>query len=454
MKKWHALLIVAIATSLLNGCLDNGSPADPPAGMTAQPGDGRVKVDWTPNSGIEYWLFTATDAALTAFNWTGLANSHVYINAHPPFYVCGLFNDTPYYFAANGRVNGGSGGSSSTTISGTPYNASSTTWVTSSVSTTVTPSLNGVGYTSLTTCSNNATSASGSFATVGTGGAVFTSTDGKIWNTPTWQTPASLPPAFDLYAVTGYTANQNNTVTPALRWVAVGSGGASVYSTDGSNWNIGRDNLGNPSLRAITQVAGTFWAVGDALSGGAATILSSTDGITWTAHTSGSTNNLRGIIHGSNYVAVGDNGTILTSADGNTWATQSTVATRIPTINLNHVTANGNIIVVTGDGGTIVTSKDAGVTWTIQTLLGTPNLVGIATESQYLANAIADTQLGFIANAQFVAIDSVGNYYTSPNGLTWSAAKNMTGVSSLNSLVSSGFGYVAVGNAGVTASVF
>ena len=100
-----------------------------------------------------------------------------------------------------------------------------------------------------------------------------------------------------------------------------------------------------------------------------------------------------------------------------------------------------------------MTSKDSGVTWTSDVLTGAPNLVGVAAESQLIINAVADPLLGYIANAQFIAIDSVGNTYTSPNGLTWSAATS-TGATIVNALVSSGFGYVAAGNAGVTASAF
>jgi hypothetical protein len=99
-----------------------------------------------------------------------------------------------------------------------------------------------------------------------------------------------------------------------------------------------------------------------------------------------------------------------------------------------------------------VTSINGGATWTSQSL-GTPNLVSVVAESQFVINAVADPLLGFISNAQFVAVDSTGNAYSSTNGLTWSSAIS-TGASSLNALVSSGFGYVATGNAGATAYAF
>lgn len=446
MKKLFPILLIALASPLLNGCIDlgSGSSAPPPAGFTATAGDGRVMVTWTASPGVEYWLFTATDASLTPHNWISLPNAHVYPSASSPFYLCGLFDGTSYFFAANGRIDGGPGGDSTPTLPAIPTNHAASEWT--PATTSPAPNLNGVGYTSLKTCSNNATSAEGSFAAVGAGGAIFTSTDGKNW------TPQTSPVTTDLYAVTGYAANQNNPTNPALRWVAVGAGGASLYSLNGSDWNVGRAyDLANPALRSLTHVAGTFLAVGDS-----GTILSSTDGITWTSHTSNTTNNLNGVTRGNFYIAVGDGGKILTSADGNTW---TSITTSPPTTaNLRQVTSFGSIIVAVGDGGTIVTSIDSGTTWTSRTQSGTPNLVGVAAESHLKANDVVDPALGFIPYAQFVAVDSSGNAYTSTNGNSWSAAAissgNTTSTSkaSLNSLVSGGFGYVAVGNAGATSS--
>jgi len=452
VKKLLCMLIFASVIPMLSGCPSKGSSAPPPSGLKVTPGDGRVKVEWTPDSGVDYWLFTSTDPSLSAFNWLGLPNLYVYPSVATPFYACGLYNGTTYYFASNGRINGGPGGSSSATLNEVPYNASAN-WAANTALSSA--NLYGAGYTSLTTCSNNSTSAAGSFTAVGAGGAIYTSADGISW------VNQAAPSGFitDLYAVTGYAANQNNPANPALRWVAVGDGGASVYSLDGTNWAVGNAfnanspaNPGNYALHAITQISGTFFAVGDM-----GTILSSADGITWTSHTatSGTTNNLYGVNMGTIYVAAGDNGTIVTSIDGgSTWTAQTSVAA-LTASNLRQVTTFGSIVVAVGEGGTIVTSKDSGATWSVQTLPGVPNLVGVAAEyrSVDMTTAITDPQLEFISTVQFVAVDSTGNAYTSENGYTWSAAIP-TGTPGLNALVSSGFGYVAAGNAGATAYAF
>lgn len=413
-----------------------------------------MRLDWVPTSGVEYWLFTASDASLTAFNWINLPNPHAYINATSPYYVCGLYNGTTYYFATNGRIDGGPGGPSSATINAMPYNAS-TAW---QIGTTASANhIYGVGYTSLTTCGNNsAISTTGMFAAVGANGAISTSDDGKT----NWTSHPITNFATNLNAVTGYAANQNNTANPSLRWIAVGDGGAVVYF-DGIDWIEGNapGSTANPNvhtLRAITHVLSNYTAVGDA-----GAVVSSTDGITWTEHTasSGTSNNLNGITHGAVYVAVGDAGTIITSGDGATWTPVQSSPT---TNNLRQVAAYssiyGSIYVAVGDAGTVVVSKDGGATWQMATTPpATSNaaLVGVTVESQfsYVSPLVADPSLGFITLAQFVAVDSNGNAYTSVNGYNWSAAIP-TGAANLNTLVSSGFGYVAAGNGGATAYAF
>lgn len=450
MKKLFSVLFVAVASPLLGGCLSSGSSAEPPAAFASAAGDGRVVLTWTASPGVNYWLFTATDPSLTAFIWTNLPNPHVYQSAVSPFYMCGLLDGTQYWYAANGRIDGGPGGSSSPTISATPYQAGSV-WTANAplIQNLSSPNIFGVGYTGLTTCSNNATSAAGSFAAVGASGAIFTSADAANW------TSQAAPAGFssDLYAVTGYAANQNNPGNPALRWVAVGAGGASVYSTDGVVWAVGNPanssssaNPNNHALRSLTHAASTFFAVGDA-----GTILSGTDGITWTARTSGTTSNLNGVTYGGIYVAAGDGGTILTSADGATWTSHVS-----GTANLRQVSSIGSTYVAVGDSGAVSTSTDGGTTWTAQTLTGAPNLVGVAANSQHAtldSIGYTFTSTAIVANSLFVAVDSSGNAYTSADGVIWSGAIS-TGATSLNTLVSSGFGYVAGGNSGATATSF
>ena len=70
----------------------------------------------------------------------------------------------------------------------------------------------------------------------------------------------------------------------------------------------------------LTSSTGLFVTVGDN-----GIILTSSNGISWTKRTSGTTKNLYGVTYGnSTFVTVGDNGTILTSSDGTTWTNKRT----------------------------------------------------------------------------------------------------------------------------------
>ena len=58
------------------------------------------------------------------------------------------------------------------------------------------------------------------------------------------------------------------------------------------------------------------------------TILTSTDGISWTSRTSGSSSNLNDVIYGNGlYIVVGASGTIITSSDGTSWTERTSGTT-------------------------------------------------------------------------------------------------------------------------------
>jgi photosystem II stability/assembly factor-like uncharacterized protein len=68
----------------------------------------------------------------------------------------------------------------------------------------------------------------------------------------------------------------------------------------------------------FTTVTQLWVAVGES-----GTILTSSDGITWTSRTSGTSEALYVVTYGNNtFVTVCDSGTILTSKDGTTWTSR------------------------------------------------------------------------------------------------------------------------------------
>lgn len=428
MKKWLSLAAIASLTTLLGACAGKSAPA--PNDFTATAGDGRVTVAWTPSSGVEYWLFMATDSSLTTTNWATRSNSYAFQNATAPRLICGLGNGVAFWFTINGRVDHGPGGPGAPAISATPRAAGSAGNWTANGAIAGNPTLNGAGFAAMTTCTDPTRSvaytAGGMFAAVGAAGAILSSTDGKTWTSRT--TPSGF--TTDLYAVAGYAGNLDTPANPALKWVAVGDGGASVVSSDGVTWTTGvAYDKTKPALRGVINAGATFLAVGDT-----GTIVTGSDGITWTTRGAGvTTANLRGIAAGSAYVAVGDGGTILKSADFVTWTAQVSGTTE----NLRSIVYSAAYgFVAVGDKGAVLTSND-GITWTVRTAVtGTPDLVSVASTSQ------------------FVAVDGSGNAYVSTDGgATWSAAI-ATGSSSLNHLTSAGFGFVGVGGSGTTVYSF
>jgi hypothetical protein len=106
----------------------------------------------------------------------------------------------------------------------------------------------------------------------------------------------------------------------------------------------------------------------------------------------------------------------------------------------NNNTDNGgtlliNTFVAVADNGSAVVSNDGGTNWSVVAVPGAGELAAIA----YIS--------------RFVAIDRNGNAFTSANGQSWSSAI-ASGRSGLRSIAINGYGYIAVGDGGVTTSSF
>jgi hypothetical protein len=136
--------------------------------------------------------------------------------------------------------------------------------------------------------------------------------------------------------------------------------------------------------------------------GAAGTLLTSSDGATWTAANTGTTADLKSVASMSNIVTtnnvtatvystvvVGQNGTLLQSPDSLTWTAQ-TMGT---SADLNSAVASvgllpTNQLMIAGNGGVAYTSTD-GITWTARTTNTTQNLVnlfrGTSPQTRYIA---------------------------------------------------------------------
>lgn len=174
---------------------------------------------------------------------------------------------------------------------------------------------------------------SGSFVAVGTAGTVIYSADGQ-----TWTTSASSTATTNTLNGVGY----NSCGLPNLNWIAVGANNTIYGTTDASGssgWTTsGITVSGLPSgttLRSVACTANTqqgttpgtlpaattpLWvAVGDN-----GYVVTSSDGLTWTAAQSLGTATMRSVWYGTQFVAVGDGGVAYTSQNGTTWTAKST----------------------------------------------------------------------------------------------------------------------------------
>ncbi len=462
-------LIPVLAVASLAGCLGNtGDSQPPPSDVAAVAGDGIAGITWTPQLGISYLAFGATNPNLTTTNWTDLSIAGFAIlnngtNSTPPALVCNTSqgfaaNGQPYYFTVDAHTGTAPGGPGSPTISATARPAGgllpngSNSWKPNA--TPIGASVNAIGYASITTCLPNALP-TGVFSAVGPAGAIYSSTDsGNTW---TSRTPAGF--TNNLNAVGSYTAFVNNPTNPGMLIVAVGDGGMSIRSLDGITWTPNTTPVsvnGTPvTFRAISVAIANFIAVGD---GGQA--FSSLDGLTWTAQTTNTTVNLHAIqCVGATCVAVGDAGVVDVSYDGGiTWTVTTlgggasalraiaygnfdnnvtgTSAPGVPVIGVNN-NALINTWVVVGDAGSafLSTTVVSGTTTT-----WTPASIPVSSTTNL--PAISYT-------TQFVAIDNGGNAYTSQTAAagTWSAAVP-TGITDPVSIATNGHGSVLAGTSG------
>jgi hypothetical protein len=266
-----------------------------------------------------------------------------------------------------------------------------------------------------------------SFVAVGANGAIMTSPDGINW------TSRSSKPVYNMGIAYG-----NST------FVAVGTYGSlgrSLNSTDGKTWNA--VDLGPYVPTDITYADSIFVAVG---SNG--DILTSPDGVTWTARDSGTSKRLESVAYGnSTFMAVGINGTVITSPDGKSW----TLKASGKTANFNGVTYGMSKWWVGTSHEEVYSSPD-GVNWTLMfhgpfpgeindITYGNSTLVAVGREPSRIFTSYdginwtttskgSDPVLGFVrvayGNSTFVAVGP-DLFYTSTDGLNWSRKQKRFG---------------------------
>ncbi|MEZ5275474.1 MAG: hypothetical protein R3F07_03725 [Opitutaceae bacterium] len=219
------------------------------------------------------------------------------------------------------------------------------------------------------------------YVAVGEAGTIISSSDAV-----TWTARASL--TFEALESVTFANSQ---------FVVVGFGGTILTSPDGILWT---PRTGDGILLSVEYGNGRYLAIGFSI------VLSSTDGISWTELSDGTTAVLNSLTAGNEmYVAVGEDGTLLSSVSGLLWAEHDSTTTE----DLYEAASGNGTYVATGASGVIIQSTDA-MTW------------AAATNPAPIPNAI--DALTYASN-QYVAVDSTGAVMTSPDGLSWTASGNV-----------------------------
>ncbi len=229
----------------------------------------------------------------------------------------------------------------------------------------------------------------------GASGAIYTSTNGSDW----------------IARSSGKSGLLMNVNGEGPRWVGAGDAGASVTSPNGGD-GTSRTSPTNALFRGVAYGNGIYVACGD---GGA--IVRSTDGTNWTAIASGTNLSLQGVGYGMDFVNSGDtnqvptenplfvvvgaNGLILTSSNGLSW-TPRTSGTTVYVSDVMY--GNGYYVAV---GNTRILRSSDGVDWSF------------ATNSAYLYRAA-------YCSGVFKTTGKNGAIWSSTDGLTWEAETSGT----------------------------
>lgn len=394
MKQFFKSILLALGVVLaLAGC-ETGSSASPPVEVNVVAGDGSVTLTWTMEPGVEYWVFSAAADNVTPENCSSLPECKTIVAAVSPQVISGLTNGTTYSFTINGRIDGGPGGAGSASVSAVPKLAG-VSWNAGASLGSV--DLHGVTY-------------GDSFLAVGSGGSMFSSSDGISW--------AALN--------SGITADLNAAIYGNASYIAAGAGGVMLRSTDELvSWTQLASCTTN-DLYAMSYNGSQFMAVG-----ANGTIITSDGGEIWTCRYSNTSSHLYGVAYGNGvYVAVGVGGTIQTSIDGINW---QAALSQTP-LDLKGVAYGADIFVATGTAGALLTSTD-GLTWMPQTpIASSPTLNAVIYGNEFYGT-------------QFVAVGNNGAIFTSTDGIGWSSPAS-DNTNNLYAVTYGNYGYSSVGAAG------
>ena len=189
--------------------------------------------------------------------------------------------------------------------------------------------------------------------------------------------------------------------------------------------------------------------------GNVGSILTSSDGISWTERTSGTTKNLYGVTYGGGlFVTVGDNGTILTSSDGTTWTEngQNLRSNWGDAQYFKAVTYRKKLFVLGGRNGKIMNSPD-GITWKQRKSGTSMDRMGVTYAPTCGKVEWKGLDAGLCKNGIFVSVGKGGKIITSFDG-NWWVKRTFKGAGWIYAVTYGNGTFVSVGENGVILSSF
>ena len=202
---------------------------------------------------------------------------------------------------------------------------------------------------------------------------------------------------------TGYTGQYRSVIWDNEKFVAVGEDGAIHTSTNGTTWTAQTSG----TTEVLKDIRWNKWAIGErgvpeyVVVGNNGTVLWSNNAETWYSVTSGTTNNFQAIAYnGTRYVAVGAQGVVRYSDNVKTW----NAGTSGTGVSLRDVIYNDDCdkFIAVGPSGVIIESSD-GVTWSAQES---------GTSEDLKAISWSEGRMVAVGNDSTVVISD-------DNGLTW-----------------------------------
>jgi hypothetical protein len=277
----------------------------------------------------------------------------------------------------------------------------------------------------------------GQFVAVGSTGAIMTSTDGMDW-------VPRCSPSKDDFSSLAFGNGQFVAVSPAC-FGQNGCPGTIITSADGVNWVVRpRGSSISSGFNGIAFGNGLFAIVCGG--GGSGIIITSTDAINWTAHQTGLQNNLTYIAFGDGqFVVASDGGQIVTSTNGVNWVRRESGTT-------------ADFGALAYGGGEFVGTTFANTGRAITTIVSSPD--GIHWNQSWAGTDEEDWGLSGVAygNGVWVAVGEKENQrlespllLTSNDGINWvqhDTSQQDNRLSSVRSIAYQNGQFVAVGDQG------